>query len=189
MRRSAWRGMTAYTTSTTTITRVRCRAWRASDDWPEVYAVRMQAVEPPLVASGGTGRLRRIAPIACGCVLAGAAALVTISDPAAPGSHFPACQFRVLTGLWCPGCGLTRGFHQLFNGHPLSALQYNVFIPLVLVAVVATWWSWARSSWGRPGLRTPMWVRRATAFGLPVAVVAYGVARNIPVAPFTALAP
>lgn len=134
-------------------------------------------------------RWRRAAPIACGCVALGAAALVARFDPAAAGSHFPACQFRAMTGLWCPGCGLTRGFHQLFTGHPISAIQYNIFVPLVLVAVVAGWWSWLRVSWGRPRVPLPSWALRTTAVLLPIALVTYGILRNIPAAPFTALAP
>lgn len=115
--------------------------------------------------------------------------MVARFDPAAPGSHFPACQFKAMTGLWCPGCGLTRGFHQLFTGHPVSALQHNLFVPIVLVAVVAGWWSWTRSSWGRPALRMPTRAMRPIAVGLPVLIIAYGVLRNLPFAPFSALAP
>ena len=147
----------------------------------------MQATaSAPATASGWW---RRAAPVACGSALVGAATLVARLDPAAPGSRFPACQFRLATGLWCPGCGLTRGFHQLFNGHLVSALHSNLFIPLVLVAVTAWWWSWLLTSWGRPGLRMPRWAVRPMAFGLPIAVVAYGVLRNIPATPFRSLAP
>ena len=76
--------------------------------------------------------------------------ILAANDPAAPGSAFPQCVFRTSTGLWCPGCGLTRGFHQLFNGHVLSALHQNVFVPLVVVAVVAAWWSWVRDHFKGP---------------------------------------
>ena len=140
-------------------------------------------------ARAPSGRWRRVAPVVCGCALAGAAVLVAAFDPAATGSRFPACQFKAVTGLWCPGCGLTRGFHELFNGHPVEALQHNLFIPLVLVAVVVGWWSWLRTSWGRSGFRAPRWMARPMAFALPVAIVAYGVLRNIPATPFSALAP
>ena len=140
------------------------------------------AVSPP---SGW----RRAAPIVCGCLALGAAAVVARFDPAAAGSRFPACQFKAITGLWCPGCGLTRGFHQLFTGHPISAMQYNIFVPLVLLAMVIAWWSWFRASWGRQRLQLPAWAPRALALYLPIAVVLYGVLRNIPTAPFIALAP
>lgn len=140
----------------------------------------------PLQRAGMVGRAF---PIACGCALAGSAYLVARFDPSAPGSRFPACQFRAATGLWCPGCGLTRGFHQLLTGHPLSALQFNIFIPLVLVAILVSWWSWVRTSWGRPGVHVPRQVARRLAAVLPAALIAYGVLRNIPAAPFRSLAP
>jgi len=132
---------------------------------------------------------RRAAPIACGCVALGAAALVARFDPSAAGSRFPSCQFREMTGLWCPGCGLTRGFHQLFTGHPISALQYNVFVPLVLAALVIGWWSWFRVSWGGKRGQVPSLALRPLAVYLPIAVVLYGVLRNISAAPFSSLAP
>lgn len=142
-----------------------------------------------VAVASSPARWRRVAPIACGCALIGAAAAVALNDPAAAGSRFPACQFRAVTGLWCPGCGLTRGFHQLFNGHLLSALHYNLFIPLVLLAVCGVWWSWLRTSWGRPAIRWPQRLTRPLAVGLPFAVVLYGVLRNVPATPFQWLAP
>lgn len=145
------------------------------------------AVDAPAVQPASWRR--RAAPIACGCVLAGAAAVVALNDPSAPGSRFPACQFHSLTGLWCPGCGLTRGFHQLLNGHLGSAMSYNLFVPLVLVAIVGRWWSWTRTSWGYAPLRVPAVVTRHAGMTLAVAMVIYGVLRNIPAAPFSSLAP
>ena len=94
-----------------------------------------------------------------------------------------------MTGLWCPGCGLTRGFHQLFTGHPISALQYNIFVPLVLLAAVAGWWSWLRVSWGRSRVPLPPWALRSIALYMPLALIVYGVLRNIPATPFSSLAP
>ena len=132
---------------------------------------------------------QRVVPVACGCALVGAAAIVALNDPSAQGSHFPACQFHAITGLWCPGCGLTRGFHQLLTGHPLSAMGYNVFVPIVLVAVIGSWWGWVRTSWGQPDRVWPEWTRRWITTGMPIALVAYGVLRNIPAAPFRSLAP
>lgn len=132
---------------------------------------------------------RRVTALGTGAALAGSAAVVALNDPSAPGSRFPACPFHATTGLWCPGCGLTRGVHQLLNGHPLAAISYNVFVPVVVVAVVAAWWGYVRTAWGRPGLALPVrwqaWLSRA----MPVVLVAYAVLRNIPAAPFRALAP
>ena len=140
--------------------------------------------------TASTGWKQRAAPVLCGGALAGAAVVVARNDPSAAGSRFPACVFHATTGLWCPGCGLTRGFHQLFNGHVLSAMGLNLFVPLVLVVVVGSWLSWTLAAWGR----TVPWRRslspgRWLTVGMPVVLIAYGVLRNIPMAPFSALAP
>jgi hypothetical protein len=140
--------------------------------------------------AGATGWKQRAAPVLCGCALAGASAVIALNDPSAAGSRFPACVFHATTGLWCPGCGLTRGFHQLFNGHIGAALSYNLFVPLVLVAVVGSWFTWTLAVWGRPlRQRVSLTGSRWVTVGLPVILIAYAVLRNIPAVPFTALAP
>ncbi len=53
---------------------------------------------------------------------------VAFYNPVSAG-FFPACPFHALTGLNCPGCGLTRGFHALLQGDVLGALHYNLLIP------------------------------------------------------------
>ncbi len=131
----------------------------------------------------------RAVPLACCAALAGTAAVVARNDPAAPGSHFPGCVFRNATGLWCPGCGLTRGVHALLNGHLGQSLSSNVFTPLAVVAIVVAMVSWLRTSWGRSALRLPAGVQRALMVVAPAVVLLYGVLRNIPAAPFPSLAP
>ncbi|MFT3853790.1 MAG: DUF2752 domain-containing protein [Ilumatobacteraceae bacterium] len=142
-----------------------------------------------VAAPARSGRLARAAPVAC-CAAAGVAGvLVWRNDPAAPGSGFPACAFHSATGLWCPGCGLTRGIHALFNGHVGTALSSNVFTPVALVAIVWLLVSWLRTAWGRPALRLPQGAERALIVAGPVLVLGYGVLRNIPASPFRSLAP
>ncbi len=131
--------------------------------------------------------LSRLAPVACGCALAGAAAYVGVHDPAEGG--YPACPLYTLTGYWCPGCGLTRATHHLLRAEFGAAFSANVFVLVTLGAIVGAWWMWLRAAWGRPPLRVPKRFGVLTAVVLPVALVAYGVLRNIPSAPFRALAP
>lgn len=47
------------------------------------------------------------------------------------------CPFRALTGLPCPGCGLTRSWVYLMHGDLGSALASNWFGPVLIVAVIA----------------------------------------------------
>ena len=122
----------------------------------------------------------RAAPLACGCALAAAALAVAVVDPAGPGSPFPPCPLRALTGWWCPGCGLTRGVHALLRGRPLAMLGFNLLTPLVVVAVVTAWWAWLRAAWGHPTralpTRVPAWFGSASL----IAVVAFALLRNVP---------
>jgi hypothetical protein len=64
-------------------------------------------------------------------VIAGAATYLFLFDPAR-GTGYPSCPFLTLTGLQCPGCGSTRGLHQLLHGHPVDAFKLN---PLVIIAI------------------------------------------------------
>jgi hypothetical protein len=135
------------------------------------------------------GLAARVAPIATGCALAAAGAYVALNDPSAAGSRFPSCVFRETTGLWCPGCGLTRGMHSLFTGDLPAALSFNVFTPVAAVLIVAMWWWWTSRAFG---VQRPSPLARAPGaawFVLAAVVVLYGVLRNIPLEPLRALAP
>ncbi|MDN5717314.1 MAG: DUF2752 domain-containing protein [Janibacter sp.] len=44
------------------------------------------------------------------------------------------CIMRILTGLPCPGCGMTRSWVHMAHGDVLTAFEYNVFGPLAMAA-------------------------------------------------------
>jgi hypothetical protein len=88
--------------------------------------------------------------------LAGALTYIGLNDPHRPGSMFPPCPFKTLTGWDCPGCGGLRMTHDLLHGDLAAAVQDNVYllvgIPLLLAWVVLrrvrhravfTWWAGA----------------------------------------------
>ena len=47
------------------------------------------------------------------------------------------CTLRRLTGVSCPGCGLTRSFTFMAHGHVAEALEMNKLGPLLFVLVAA----------------------------------------------------
>jgi len=120
--------------------------------------------------------------------MAGVAGLIYVRavDPARGGGYLP-CPFHRLTGLWCPGCGMTRALHALLDGHVARALGFNVFLFVGLGLGGYVWLSWmTRTVRSRPLpslSRVPNVVWRA----LVGAMLVYGVLRNLP--PFAALAP
>ena len=48
----------------------------------------------------------------------------------------PLCAFRFVTGLPCPGCGLTRAFISLFHGEFSRAIAFNALAPVLLVMML-----------------------------------------------------
>jgi len=133
-------------------------------------------------------RVSRLAgPIACGSALVAAGTYVAAVDPNSPGTHLLSCPFHELTGLWCPGCGLTRATHALLRGDIGTALGYNLLLPLFLGAIAIGWLAWVRSALGRAPIG---WVTRIppkSGFLIGAVLVVFGVLRNL--TPFAALAP
>ena len=105
-------------------------------------------------------------------------------DPSEPGSY-PVCPLNAVTGLYCPGCGTLRALHQLLHGHLGRSAAFNPLTVLAVPFVAYHFLAWLLPSLG--------WRRvapsgRAT-WALLAVVVAFGVLRNLPWAPFDALAP
>ncbi|HZS45694.1 MAG TPA: DUF2752 domain-containing protein [Blastocatellia bacterium] len=53
--------------------------------------------------------------------------------------HFTVCIFKNLTGLDCPGCGLTRSFCALSRGNIAKAFYFNKLGPFLYVVFVFAW--------------------------------------------------
>lgn len=146
----------------------------------------MEVVTPPVRHRVSVAAL---GPISVGLGCCAAAAYTFGHNPSSGTGLFPPCPFHTATGLWCPGCGLTRATARLLHGDVLGALSFNALAPLVLGLIVVAWLTWLMPTIGRKPLHvfdriTPRWWS-AIAFGM----VIFGVVRNLPVAPFRALAP
>lgn len=53
--------------------------------------------------------------------------------------YFTVCGFKNLTGLPCPGCGLTHSFCALGKGNLLGAVAFNALGPLLFLALALLW--------------------------------------------------
>ena len=91
-----------------------------------------------------------------------------------PGS--PVCPLHASTGLWCPGCGLTRAMVRLAHADAYGAIRMNLLAPIVAGLLL-----WAVISWivgtgfSRPTVM-PGWFWRIVTLLL----VVFGIVRNIP---------
>ena len=103
-------------------------------------------------------------------------------------SIIPLCPFRALTGLHCPGCGILRALHQLLRGDLLAALGLNPLIILSLPFAGYGLLSIASAHLTRrqlPNIRIPHYF----VCILVGVVILFWILRNIPVYPFSVLAP
>ena len=137
----------------------------------------------PVIASHARNA-RFVVASATAAFALGGAAVFRLFDPNA-GGLWP-CAFHVVTGLHCPGCGLTRMLHALVHGDIARAWSMNplamIALPL-LAMMLAQWWV------ARPLL--PSWLERRAHDGRwwIAALVLFGVVRNVPVAAFAWMAP
>ncbi len=131
--------------------------------------------------------VERILAVAGIAAIGAGAFIVAYFNPTTAG-FFPVCPLYYLTGIHCPGCGLTRGFHALFHGDVLTALHFNALLPayalvfgfmlvsMILVAVRGRGLSWRI-------------VPPSAMYGILILAAVFFVLRNLPFYPFTLLAP
>jgi hypothetical protein len=58
--------------------------------------------------------------------------LIMLSNPHVESSQ-SLCPFMLLTGLPCPGCGITKSIIYLYKGDIMGSLGYHIFGPLVVL--------------------------------------------------------
>ncbi len=137
------------------------------------------------IGAGGAGqRLRAAAFVVTAMSVLG---LLYLFNPSTS-TLYPTCPFYWFTGCYCPGCGSLRALHQLTRGHLAAALGLNPLMTLSVPFIGYFFASRAKFALAGRSMRTffvrPLWIR-----GLLVVILAYWVLRNIPVYPFSLLAP
>jgi hypothetical protein len=131
--------------------------------------------------------IERLVAGAWASAMVGGSAAVAYFDPATAG-FFPVCPLFALTGFACPGCGLTRGFHALFHGDLVSAIDFNLMTPVW--AIVFGWVLISLILFVVRGRGLPMWPTYPKVLWVfLVVLVVFGIARNIPIWPLTFLFP
>jgi Protein of unknown function (DUF2752) len=118
-------------------------------------------------------------PIASAGVLAAGAWVVYTFPPAAT-AWYPKCVFRMVTGLLCPGCGITRALHHLLHGRFEQAMQLNPLLFLLLFVMLCAVPSLVRGE--RPGFLARPWF----AWSALAVLVSWWIVRNTPLYPFPA---
>ena len=102
----------------------------------------------------------------------------------------PPCFFWELTGLYCFGCGAGRCLLALLRFDIYAAFRFHPLL-ILLLPFMAYYFCKLYFAFliGRDLFPLPEIKGRAFGIAVLVAVIAFGVLRNIPVFPFTLLAP
>ena len=81
------------------------------------------------------------------------------------------CPFYLLTGFYCPGCGITRLLFSILNGDLVKAFWYNplVFITLIFFIIYKI-----------ISLKKTILIKEMSYYIYIVILIIYGVLRNLP---------
>jgi hypothetical protein len=107
--------------------------------------------------------------------------LMTMASPSDDGPTI--CPMALLTGVACPGCGMSRAIAWMFRGDLEQSVGYHPLAPLVvIIGVIAVVWAFGRRlrGWRRPrtavlnsglvvfaALLLAVWVARLASGTLP----------------------
>jgi hypothetical protein len=124
---------------------------------------------------------------AAGLLGIGAGAFVVGYFNPVTAGFFPACPFHAVTGLNCPGCGMTRGFNSLFHGDVLGALHFNLLLPFFAFFFAYFVLSLFLTTVRGYGLSWKIFTPKIVA-GFLILTLVFAVVRNLPFYPFNLLA-
>lgn len=132
-------------------------------------------------------RIRIIIDLFVGATVVTALLILWKFDPSST-SLFPPCPLRWATGWYCPGCGSLRALHQLLHGNIPAALAYNPFAVLALPFL--TYGMVSYGSFRTTGRYLPnLFLHAAWIRVLGLAIILFGIVRNLPFYPFFFMAP
>lgn len=107
-------------------------------------------------------------------------------DPA-DNALFPKCPFLSLTNLYCPGCGSQRAVHDILQGHIIEGLRHNYLFLLLGMVLSYQFYIFIKFRKGQPTKN--LLHRSKVTRGILILIILFWIFRNIPVFPFTELAP
>ena len=103
--------------------------------------------------------------------------------------YFPKCIFHNLTGLYCPLCGTQRAISSLLHGNILLATKDNLLVIAALTLFVFLSAAFFFKPRNRKNINYRIIYSSTFLRAVLFVLVVFTIVRNIPVYPFTLLAP
>ena len=138
--------------------------------------------------TGSQSRFNQLVPAvgSIGLLMSGAVIMYLVNPVTT--RLIPPCPFLWATNCYCPGCGAARAFHAMARGDLGAAFSYNPLLMLALPALGYVYLSFLGNEFFGRRLPAPTSLK-AWTWVIPVVIVVYWIARNLPWEPFTYLAP
>lgn len=99
------------------------------------------------------------------------------------------CIIKLLTGLYCPGCGAGRACFSILHGKFFDAFCYNpllvILLPFAGGYIAARGIDWAVTG----GNHIDGKISIKLLLAVLIIILVYGILRNIPIFPFSLLVP
>ena len=141
----------------------------------------------PLVHIRPASRPERVGALAILLLGAGVLVLLRWNHPADVAA-LPPCPSHAVFGVQCPGCGTGRAVHHTLQGDVATAWRHNpAFILLGLPLLAAAGLDLAGTL--IRGRRIMPALRPGLGYALAAALIAWGIARNLPGPAFDGLRP
>jgi hypothetical protein len=103
--------------------------------------------------------------------------------------YFPKCMFYMITGLHCPGCGSQRAFTALLHGDIRTAFHDNLLAIILVPFILYKLFLFLFNLFGKEKIHSKIFNTSLFAKAILISLIVFAVLRNIPVFPFTLLAP
>ncbi|MCF6279035.1 MAG: DUF2752 domain-containing protein [Flavobacteriaceae bacterium] len=103
-------------------------------------------------------------------------------------TFFLKCPLYTTTGVYCPGCGSQRAFHSLLHLNFKEVIQYNILFLAGIILGVYHYSIFAINFLFSKKFKSILSQKKAPIIILMLVIV-FWFLRNIPVYPFTILAP
>ncbi|WP_299526636.1 DUF2752 domain-containing protein [Winogradskyella sp.] len=109
-------------------------------------------------------------------------------DPTKVESPFPKCPFHQLTGMHCPGCGSQRAINKILNGSIVEGIRHNYLILLASFVIIYQLIYYLLTNFTSKTMKNLFHNTLVTKIIL-ILVLLFWFLRNVPLYPFTELAP
>lgn len=101
---------------------------------------------------------------------------------------FPSCPFYSVTNIYCPGCGSQRATHQILNGNIIEGIRHNYMIGLLAIVLLYQAFIFITNKILNKNTANLLHKSKVT-MSILIIVILFWILRNIPMFPFTELAP